>query len=248
MRQRFSKRAFHISMVVGIVIIIAFIALMMALKYDVDGETDMPFDVKKISVISTVDGQNVENSTAKWDLNVNQNNDIYVYIEKNENYKKTETINNVYMDNFKIINKPVKGSVVFYKPSNNSTSIFQNLDEYKIENINYVGSKNSDMKNMQISNQGGIVVFRCSNNGLGEYISNEDEQIEYNSLLKKIKVVENEVKMKISFDMTIILNSGVVFKASNIELELPYNDIVEKGTTSGDITDLKDIVFKRVEK
>lgn len=249
MRQKFSKRVFHVSMVIAIVIIIAFSALMMALKYDADGETDMPFDVKKISIISTVDGENVENSTDKWDLKVNQNNDIYVYIEKNENYRKTETINSVHIDNFKVVNKPVKGEVSFYKPSkDNSVSIFQNLDEYKATEVNYIGSKNSDMKYMQISNQGGIVVFRCSNNNLGEYVSNEEEQIEYDSLLNKIKISEDEIRMKISFDITITLNSGIVFKASNIELELPDSDIIEKGTVSKNVTELKNLVFKRIEK
>ena len=41
---------------------------------------NMPFSISKISIISTVDGQDVENSEHKWEKIVNQNNDIYIYV------------------------------------------------------------------------------------------------------------------------------------------------------------------------
>ena len=57
---------------------------MLILNYDEKGETNMPFKVSKISIVSTVNGQDVENSEAKWDINVIQNNDVYIYIENME--------------------------------------------------------------------------------------------------------------------------------------------------------------------
>lgn len=247
MRQRLSKRMFHITMVIVIIIAVSFIALVMAVKYDTSGETNMPFSITKISIISTVDGQNVENSSNKWELQVSQNNDIYIYVEKNENYSKTEVIDNITIDNFQVLNKDVQDNIEFYKPSNNTVSVFENKDEYKVSNVEYIGDLTSNMQNMKISNQGGIVAFRCSNINIGTYISNEDDEIQYNKLLSKLEVSNERLKEVVSFDMVIKLNSNVSFKATNIKLEIPVDDIVEKGTTSRDIVDLENVVFKRLE-
>ena len=86
--QRLSKRIFHICIICVIIVVIVFIAVMFILNYNVKGETNMPFQVQKISVISSTDGQNVENSEYKWNKNIMVNNDIYIYVEKNEQYKK----------------------------------------------------------------------------------------------------------------------------------------------------------------
>ena len=47
-----------------------------------------------------------------------------------------------------------------------------------------------------------------------------------------------------NFDVTIDIESGKQYKA-NITLDLPVGNVIEEGTTSTEITDLKDIVFKR---
>ena len=247
MRQRLSKKMFHITMVIVLIIAVSFIALMMALKYDTSGETNMPFSIKKISVISTVDGQNVENSSNKWELQVSQNNDIYIYVEKNEDYSKTEVIDSITIDNFQVLNKEIRENIMFYKPSNNTVSVFENKDEYKVLSVEYVGDLTSNMQNMKISNQGGIVAFRCSNTNIGTYISNDDNEIEYNKLLSKLNIDKEKLKSVVSFDMVIKLNSDVSFKATDIKIEVPVKDIIEKGTTSIDITDVENIVFKRIE-
>ena len=53
------------------------------------------------------------------------------------------------------------------------------------------------------------------------------------------------MKAKISFDLEITLEGGRKFKTT-IELEIPNKDVIEKGTSGRDLTDL-DIVFKRIE-
>ena len=85
--QRYSKKILNICIVGIIIIAIIFTAVMLILNYDENGETNMPFEISKILVVSTVNGQDVENSDAKWDINVIQNNDVYIYIEKNDEYK-----------------------------------------------------------------------------------------------------------------------------------------------------------------
>ena len=45
----------------------------------------------------------------------------------------------------------------------------------------------SNLKQMKISNQGGIIAFRCSNDNLKQFTSN-DEEINHQELLKRLKL------------------------------------------------------------
>ena len=127
--QRFSKKILNICIICIIIVAIIFTAVMLILNYDEKGETNMPFQVSKISIVSTVNGQDVENSDAKWDINVIQNNDVYIYIEKNDEYKKQETIKSVKIENITIAEKPMVGEIKIYKPISNDAVLFENKDE-----------------------------------------------------------------------------------------------------------------------
>ena len=102
----------------------------------------------------------------------------------------------------------------------------------------------SSIKEQKISNQGGLVVFRYAINNIGNYISNDDEEINHSNLLNKLNINNDDLKFKVSFDINITLNSGKIYK-SNIELELPVNDVVNNGVQSTEYTDFDNIVFKR---
>ena len=95
--------------------------------------------------------------------------------------------------------------------------------------------------------QGGVVSFRCSNTNIGTYSSNDDAEINYNELIKKLNINEENLTLNISFDITITLDSGKVFKAEDIELELPNQNINEEGTVGKEYKDLQEIIFKRIE-
>ena len=69
----------------------------------------------------------------------------------------------------------------------------------------------------------------------------------YNTLLSNIGVTNEQLKGEVSFDITIELISKKTYKAT-ATLELPVGDVVSNGTTNLEMTDLRDIVFKRVEK
>ena len=78
-----------------IILIIAVIALII-LKYNVEGEKNMPFKLSNIIVISSAEGyQESENKEYIWDAEIYQKNDIYLNIEKNINYKETEIIKSI---------------------------------------------------------------------------------------------------------------------------------------------------------
>lgn len=245
--QRFSKKILNICIIGIIIVAIIFTAIMFVLDYDEKGETNMPFKVSKISMVSTVNGQDVENSDKKWDISVIQNNDIYVYIEKNDEYKKQETIKSVKLENFVVKDKPKVGEIKIYKPSSSDEALFENKDENLVTELEFKGAKSTDAKKFEISNQGGVLSFRCANNNIGTYSSDDDSEIKYNELIGKLNINEQDLFSKISFDITITLNSGKVFKADNIEIQIPNENIVQKGTVGKEYTDLESIVFKRIE-
>lgn len=247
MKQKLSQKIFNIVIIIVIIVTIIFTALMMILNYKENGERNMPFNISKISIISTVDGKDNEDQTNKWNLQVNQNNDIYIYIEKNNNYGKTELINSIIIDNFEI-QKPNIGSIIIYKPALKNTALFENSNDNKVEELTIFGDKSTDIQNLKISNQGGIIAFRCANDNIANYISSEDEVLDYKSLLQKLEINEEGLRAKIFFDIKIKLESGKEYKAEKIEIEIPVQNIVEQGTTSIEKTDLNNIIFKRSEK
>lgn len=245
-KQLTNTKQFHICMVFTMIVIILFIAGVISLKYNVEGENTPPFNISKISIISETDGVDVEGAQEKWNLEVSQNNDIYVYIKKNEKYKYTETISNITLNNFNILQAPKIGNLKLIKPDANVESvIFKNSAENETDSIIYNGDMDSSIKEMKISNQGGLVVFRYAIKDIGNYISNNDEQINHNELLKKLSVNNEDLKFKVSFDMNICLNSNKNYKTT-INIDLPIGNVVEDGIQSQENIDLKSIIFKRM--
>ena len=232
-KQLIDTKQFHMCMVFLIIVVILFVVGMISLKYNVEGEGNPPFNLSKISVISNV-------------LEINQNNDIYLYIKKNEDYKYTETISSVVLNNFNIIKEPKVGKVRLLKPDANIDSvIFKNTEENETDSIEYKGDMDSSIKEMKISNQGGLIVFRYAINDIGNYISNEDEEINHNELLKKLAINNDDLKFEVSFDININLDSKKSYKA-NMKLELPIGNVVDDGIQSKENTDLENIIFKRI--
>ena len=90
-----SKKYFHISMLIIMLAVILFIVGIIILRYSVEGETNMPFELSKISIISSAEGIDKEAVDTKWAFDIYQSNDIFLYIDKNDNYGKTEIIKSV---------------------------------------------------------------------------------------------------------------------------------------------------------
>lgn len=230
-----------------IVLIIAVIALII-LKYQVEGEKNMPFKLSSIIVVSNAEGhEKEENKEYKWNEDIFQNNDIYLNIEKNKNYKQEEAIKSIIIDNIQIKEKPNLGTVELYRLGKEDSYEYNYDEKYKINNqVEYLGNKKSDVKNLEISNQGGTIIFRIVNKTGKAYFSNEDEFEHNGKLLNKVGISYEDIKMVVSFDLTIKLESDVSFK-TNIELQLPVGDIAKEGSSNLEITDMSKYVFKRVE-
>lgn len=244
-----STKAFHICMTIVIVTIILFVAGIMVLRYQVEGETNMPFEISKIILISTSDGVDKNEQANTWAFDINQNNDIYIYLEKNSNYKKQEAIKTVKIDNFNVEKNKEIGTTKFYRPNILETGgNFSNTEENEVQSIEYTGGLEADIKNLVIANQGGVILFRYANNNVAEYTSDisTSNKIISNQLLKNANVNEDDLKSKLSFDITITTEDGKEYKA-NITLDMPVEGVTQNGTSSKEITDLDDIIFKRTK-
>ena len=240
-----NKRYFHVCMTILIIVVILFIVGMLILKYNVEGETNMPFNLTKITVISSSEGIDKDAGENKWAFDIYQNNDIYIYIDKNENYKETEAIKNIVIDNFTIEGQ-MKENIKIYKPEfEEEDVIFKYREENKGERLEYIGELIKDKKKMKVSKKGGIIAFRCSNDNLTEYRSDEDA-INHNELLKKANITNESLQFNLKFDLSIILENGKEFK-TNVELNLPVDDVVNNGVTSKEFTDMSKFVFKRIK-
>lgn len=232
----------NIALFVAVIILITVISII--IKYYVEGEKNMPFNISRVMVISSANGTQKEKSKTKWDVELDQNNDIYINIVKNKNYTTKEIIDKVIIDNIKIEEKPEIGEIKIYRPSEEIQN-FKNTEEYKIENsLEYQGGEEADITNLKIANQGGLIAIRCSNPKIGQYKSDEDTQISYDgTLLGKAGITSQQIKFKIGFDISIELKSGRKYKA-NVELEMPKGELEKEGTTNYEVNGKK-IIFKR---
>lgn len=243
MNDKIRKKILKISLTIIITISILFVTMMWILTYHEEGETNLPFKISKIVIVSSTDGVQNDSSQTQWAMDVNQNNDIYLYIDKNNNYGKTELIENVKISNFNITKETNKGETKIYKTTTDENKMFNNTKEFEINEITYEGDLESNIKQSKISNQGGLIVFRCANNKVSQYTSADATEVNYNELLKMTNVNEEDLKVSISFNIEIKIVNKKTYQAT-ISLDLPVGDVITNGTTNLEITDLEDIVFK----
>lgn len=118
-------------------------------------------------------------------------------------------------------------------------------DTYIIEEkLEYKGGSKSNSQTLEIGNQGGSALIRFSNVNLGKYSSNKDKEIIHDgTLLNKIKLEQENIAFSVSFDFIIQVQNHQY--RANINLDLPYGNIVEEGTESFEKVDMSDVIFKR---
>lgn len=233
-----------------LIIVIAFaITITIMFKYKTEGETNLPFLVTKIMIVSSADSEtkkeNPENY--KWNMDINQYNDVYMEIKKNYEYKKNSYIKSVSLENFKL-STPKVGTEQAYMPNSTEGKQFIYDDNFIFkDSLTYNGASSNNPKKLEIANQGGNLVFRIANRRTAEYVSNEDGEIAYDgTLLKKTKVNIEDIKVNVNFDIVIKTNN--LKYRGNISFEIPPLDLEEKGVSNITITDFSNVVFKREKK
>ena len=73
---------------IAVIVLAIILTGIISMKYQVEGETNMPYTLSKIMIVSTAEGVHQEGAQEKWNLSVFQNNDIYFSIEKGKNNKE----------------------------------------------------------------------------------------------------------------------------------------------------------------
>ena len=215
------------------------------LKYDVEGEKTLPFSIGKILLVSTVDGNVVDDLENIWNIDVTQINDLYIYIDKT--IEDEQTINEIKIENFVITQNPAKGKIKVLRPTGELSNLYTHSEQdYLDKSLTYLGAAIDDLKSLEISNNGGVIAFRVALEDIGRYISNEDEEITYDGkLLSNLGISLEEIKFGLSFDIIITTSDNVSYKGT-INLNMPINSVIEEGSSNKELTDFSDVVFKRI--
>ena len=184
------KQTIKFYLAVTVLILILIVIAIIMIKYEVEGEQNMPFKLSKIIIVSTAEGVEQEKTNKKWNFNIFQNNDIYFYIDKNEEFKteKQMYIESISIENIRIVKAPKIGEVITYMPNSSEGRLYDYSEDYIVdERLKYKGGARSNSKILEIGNQGGNATIRFSNTNIGKYESDEDEQIIHDgTLIKKI--------------------------------------------------------------
>ena len=226
-------------------ILVLFVVLIM-LKYQVEGEKDLPYAISKILLVSTVDGNANEDSENLWNIDITQTNDIFIYIDSKEEVK--ETIKEISLENFKVLKAPQKGKIEVLRPTSELENLYSNsVQNYFNDKIVYSGSKLDDMKSLEIANNGGVIGFRLALDELGKFVSNDEtaEIIYDGHLLSNLGVSLEEIKFTFSFDIVITTSENISYKGA-IVLDMPTGEIIDNGASKTEITDFSNVIFKRI--
>lgn len=236
------KAAIAITIIFLILVVVAIIML----KYYIEGEQNMPFNLSELTVVSSAEAVYGDKTEQGWNVNVNQTNDFFFEIEKNMNYKKEELIKSIIIRNIRYENGEGK-TLNAYMPNSLEGSTFFISDDYKIdEKLEYKGAEKTELKDLQIGNQGGLIACRFVNENIGTFILDENETLKMDgTLINKTDKKADDLKFIVVFDVVINLE-GKKFETT-VKVNLPVDELLENGTANLKLT--KDnFVFKRNNK
>jgi len=233
------------SLFFSVLCVLIMIVISIMVRYDVEGEKELPFSISKILLVSTVDGQRVDDKENIWNINVTQVNDVFMYINKTSDDETL--IKSIKLENFVINNAPKKGEIELYRPTGELSNLYSQSEQNYIDySITYLGGVIDDMKSLEIANQGGVLGFRFAVTNIGSYVSNENTEIIYDGrLLTNLGISEEEVKFDVSFDITIETDDNIKYRGRT-SLDMPVSGFIEQGSASIEITDFSNVIFKRI--
>lgn len=238
------KNLFKRCLFLAIIAILLMVVISIVIKYNVEGEKVLPFSISKILLVSTVNGNVVDDPNNIWNIDVTQVNDIYMYIDKTMDTE--ETIKEIKFENFVVNKAPQKGKIKLLRPTGELSNLYTYSEQdYLNSNITYTGASIDDLKSLEISNTGGMLSFRFSLEDLGKFISNENQEITYDGkLLSNLGIKIEDIQFNISFDILITTSDDITYKGT-LSLDMPIETVIEEGSSSKEITDFSSVVFKR---
>lgn len=229
----------------AIVILLILTAVAIVYKYSVEGEENMPFRISRILIVSTAGSEDNQQEDST-EGTIIQNNDVYIEIQKSEEYNKDAVIKTVEISNITITKTPSIGEVKTYMPSTKENRKFTYSDQFILEgnSLTYNGAGKNDTSALEINNQGGEILIGFGNKNLGTYELTEEGITMDGTILRLTQASEDDIKFTVNFDL-IINTEGKKYK-TNMDLELPVGDIITEGKASLETTNTSKYVFKRV--
>lgn len=271
-----AKKRIKLCLIILLIVTATAFALFTVMKYQVEGEKQVPFRIGKVIVISsasTTDATNVkeensqeqnenqsteENQTETeatpqeeqenyiWNEKVVQTNDLYIYLDKDTNYKKDQVIRSVKIDNIQILENVKLGKIQVYMPNSLDDGLYKYANEYLVNSsLTYKGGAADNVKALEIGNQGGCICISFANVRLGDYKSNDAQEIEQGgTILSQMNIQNEDLKFKVSFDLIIEVEDKTY--KTNLVFDLPINELVGQKETHTEITDFSKTIFKRL--
>ena len=267
------KKAIKLSTVILVLAIVIAFAIFSVMKYEVEGEKEVPFKLGKIIVISSATSDDVDNSEQQgednnqvedgsvgqtideqqqqetesyiWNKKVIQTNDVYIYLDKNTEYEESQSIKSVKIENIKMLQNVKAGKIQVYMPNSLDDAVYKYINEFLVNStLTYTGAEMDNKNNLQIGNQGGCVCLSFANVGLDQYKSNDDQEIQQGAaILEKMNVSNSDLKFKVAFDLVVEVQ-GMTYR-TNIVLDMPVDELVGQKETHTEITEFEDVVYKR---
>lgn len=239
------KKIVHICVILGIIVLILIIAGIIMLRYQVEGETNLPFELSKMIVVSTAESNEIEAAAdTKWNFSVNQYNDIYLEIQKNDEYTKNTNIKNITFENFVIEKNSGAENIKLYR-ANSEGKVVEDEAHLVGSSLTYKGEKETNLDELKISNQGSIILLRSVNQNVCEVRNNDEEIVHDGTLLAKGNANSEDLNYKLSFDIIIETSRNIKYKGT-ITIDLPTGDVQTQGKTQLEKTDFSDVIFKRM--
>ena len=218
-----------------VLIVVAFIIL--------TGNKKCPFIITQILTVSTAQGIEKEHTTEAWILSLMQSNDVYISLKENKGFNRSnQKLLKITLENFNVRNALEGANIEFYMPANFESSTFEMANEYKIEKkVEYIKTENQE----NIKDFFGMVCFRQTRKDIADYNYTEKELVQDGKLLQLAGITEEELNLIISFDMILETEEGNAYK-SNISINVPAKDLLEKGMGTAENSDLQDIEFEKI--
>ena len=242
------------------------------LKYQVEGEKKVPFQIGKIIVISSAtttekdavneetqqqeEASQDENTQSQqpvepeenyvWNEKVVQTNDVYIYLDKNSDYKGEQAIKKVRIENIKILENVKIGKIQVYMPNSLNDGLYKYVNDYLVSTtLTYTGSNADNKKALQINNQGGCVCISFANMGLDNYRSNDEQELpQGGTILEKLNITNEDLKFKVSFDLVIEVQDKTY--KTTVTLDMPIDGVVNQKETYTTIENFEKNIYKRI--
>ncbi len=245
MEKESKTRALKKYFFIAFIFIAIIISIFLMVRYGVEGEKNLPLELKDITIISSIYAQS-NNEENILESSVEQENDIFISFK--DNPKLDSKVELIRIENLKVEKAGSIGTIKILKPtSNENLKYFQNsTQDYTGKTLEYSASTSDNMEKQQFYQDGGTIAFRISNQGLGNYVLTEGEQVSYNGkLLEKLGATQEDIKLKATMDIVLIVDKNEKYKGT-ISIDLPAEQFNENGIVTRQITDFNNVVFKRV--